>query len=106
MIYGSALNCRTPSIVGVVFRKRCGGFSCPFAQVFLVDDTVLSDNERHDPRIPVLRRVGQRRKSTGHSPIHYVILGTAWRLVTLLGEDPEVVAVVRLWFIAGVRVTC
>src|SRR6266576_1620525 len=55
--------------------------------------------------IPEFRGIGQNGKSIGHLSIHDVILRTAFRFVSLLGEYPEVVAVEWLRFVARVGVT-
>ncbi len=48
------LKCLTPAIAGVEFRHAFGDFSGLFTQVFLVDNAVFADDERHNSRISVV----------------------------------------------------
>src|SRR5262245_10196350 len=70
-----------------------------FAQIFLVNDAVLADQETHYSRMSVLSGVGQNRKSACHVSVHDVVHGAAFGAVALFREHPEVVSVegVRLF---------
>jgi hypothetical protein len=94
-----------PAVARVVFRHGYGNVSGLFAQVLLVDRTVLVDNEGHDSRISVFGGIGENGKPTRHLSIDDVILCATLCLVSLFGQYLEVVAVERLGLIAGVRVT-
>jgi hypothetical protein len=55
-----------------------------FAEV--VNDSVLADNEGHDSRFPVLRRVSQDDETAGHFAVHDEVLRASRRLISLSCE--------------------
>ena len=100
------------SVLPTLFQPSPGLYSAMatdlsrlFAKVFLVYGAVLAHDQRHNSRIFVFRRIGKNRESACHLSGHNVILRTACGLASLSGQYLEVVAVKRLWLVAGIPVT-
>ena len=66
------------------------------AEVLLVDDPLLVDQEGHHARVAVLRRPGEHREAARHPALRVdVVLRAAGRVLALRGQQAEEVAVVR-----------
>src|SRR6516165_12641859 len=98
------LNGWTPALAWVVFRNRAALVGALFAQILLVNDTVLSNKERHDTRVPVFHWIRQNGEPACHFSVHDVVFGAAFCSSALLREDPVVIAVEGLRFVARVGV--
>src|SRR5215472_13780362 len=55
----------------------------------------MIDEERHDPGIPVLGRIGNDSEAADHLAAHHVVELAARRSRSLLGQDLEVVPMER-----------
>src|SRR5260221_4858441 len=93
-----------PSISRVVFRRIRRDFCSLLSQVFLVHNTVLAYQERHDSRIPVFDGICKNREAAHQLSINEITFGPALCLVALLREYLEVIAVewLRLTACTGV----
>src|SRR5277367_2644381 len=87
------LLCLVPGFIRRVFLDRAGKLGGFRAEVFLVDNPVLADDEGHHARGTVVRRIGQQGKASSHVAIHNVTLGAAVSAFSLGGQDPIIVAV-------------
>ena len=95
--YHGWLVCQLPSGSYCVI---CGGDARRVrAEIFLIDDAVLIDDEGHDAGIAIGGRIGDQRKAARHMAIDDIILSAAGRVLSLLGQNVEIVAVIgpRLW---------
>ena len=92
-LVGGLVDYLVPGFVGVEFgdgARVLAGFG---AQVFLDDDAVLIDHERHHAGRAILGRIGDEGEAVGHLAVHDVALRTAGSVPALLIEDSIVVAV-------------
>src|SRR5262249_21973939 len=71
------------------------------AEILLVDQALMIDDEGHDARIAVLRRIGHQAETADHLAAHHVIRRTAGCVRPLAGQYSEVIAVIRLRRLAG-----
>src|SRR4051812_46408322 len=62
------------SAIGVVGGDRGGQLRRVRAEVGVVDDPVLVDDERHDAAVAVLGGVGDQRESGGHLSVEEIAL--------------------------------
>src|SRR5205807_3746004 len=93
-----------PSIARIVFRDACCNIGSLFPQIFLIDGTVLADDEGHDSRIPISGWVGENCEAASHLSVRNVIRRAAGGFVSLFCQDLEIVAVEGLWLLARVGV--
>src|SRR5271157_6314768 len=93
---------RTPAVVGIELCHRFRHLSGVLAEVFLVHNSVLVDDEGRDAGIAILLRIGDEGKASGHLSVDDVIFRAAFGIRTLLGEDAIEVAVKWL-LLAGLR---
>ena len=101
---GAKLSGRDPAITRVVFGDGGRSLQCLFAQVFLIDDSITADNERHDSGILVLGWIRENRETIRHISIHDVVLRSTFGFISLFREYAEVVSVEWLRFFAGVGI--
>ena len=83
------------SVVGSNLAQGVGQLGRLRAKIFLIENSILIDNERHHTRVRVFRGVGQECKSASHLAVHQIILGAAGRVFSLPHQDPEVITVKR-----------
>src|SRR5262245_6751952 len=68
----------------------------PRTEILFVDVTVIVDDEGHDAGVAILGGKGDEAEAANHVAAHDVVHRAAGRVRTLAGQDPEVVAVIRL----------
>src|SRR5579864_5722777 len=85
-----------PARVGIEAQHVCGERRRWRAEVLLVYDAILIDDERHDARGTPSGRIRHEREAAHHPRLGDVVVRAALRMRTLRGEDAVVVAVVRL----------
>ena len=64
------------------------------SQIFLVNDTVMADDEAHHAAIVIFCWPGHQCESGDHTAINDVIVGASWRAITLCGEDTVLISLV------------
>src|SRR5271157_6372273 len=84
---------RTPALVGIELRHRFRQLSGVLAEVLLVHNSVLVDDEGREAGIAILLRIGDEGEASGHLSVHDVIFRAAFGIRTLLAEDAIEVAV-------------
>ena len=85
---------RLPAAVRVVrYDLTCDACRVT-AEIFLIDNAVLVDDEGHDAGIAIGGRIGDHREAARHTIVEDVIPGAAGRIRPLLGQNPEIVAVI------------
>src|SRR4029453_6388107 len=68
----------------------------PWTEILFVDVAVIVDDEGHDAGVAILGGKGDEAEATNHVAAHDVVHRAARRILALAGQDPEVVAVIRL----------
>ena len=73
-----------------------GVFGGVLAEVLLVDDAVLVDDEGRDAGVAVPLRIGDEGETSGHLPVDNVVFRSSLGIGALFGEDAIEVTVERL----------
>ena len=94
---------RRPLAVGVKTGHGGGDPRSLLAEVALINPALLVDDERHHAGVGPFRRPGHQRKSGNHPAIDDVVVFAARRVPALTGQDFEIVAVIRRFFIVHHR---
>src|SRR5437870_2426464 len=84
-----------PFLIRIVLVKGLSQLSGVRAEVLLIDDSILTDNEGHHSGSRVFRRIGQKGKPPSHLAVDDVVLRSTYGLLSLLGQDLEIVAIKR-----------
>src|SRR5271165_3220829 len=85
-----------PCFIGVEFCHRASDLVGGLAQVLLIHNAILVDDEGHDTGIVVLRGISDHGKATSHLAVDDVVLRGPFRISALSIEHVEVVTVERL----------
>src|SRR5579863_4287923 len=89
------LFCFLPTGIRIVVLHRFANSLRLLTQIFLIHHALLPHDEGHHARRPVLRRIGHKRETARHLPVHPVILGSARGIFSLPRQDVVVVSAVR-----------
>ena len=81
----------------------CAILGCVLAEVFLVDDAVLVDDECRDAGVAVLLRIGDEGEASGHLPVDDVVFRASLGIGALFGED-AIEVTVKWLLLARLRV--
>src|ERR1700741_1687525 len=65
--------CFTPSLVRIVAFHRFSSLCRVWAEILLVDDSVVANDEGLHPSYPILCRPGHQPKAADHCSLDYVI---------------------------------
>ena len=87
--------CSRPTFIRIEFGYGLSNGCSVRSQVFLVDDSVMVDDERHDPGRSILGWICDHAEAAHHLSAYDIIVGSTWRVGSLPGEDLVIVAVVR-----------
>src|SRR4029077_13565418 len=87
-----------PGFVGIVAVHGRSNLCCIRAQVLLVDDSVVANDEGLHASYTVLRRPGYQREATDHGAVDVILQLAQTRRGSLAHQDFEVVPVERFAF--------
>src|SRR4051812_1202814 len=90
-----------PALVRIERRHALDDGIGAWAEILLVDGARMADDEGAAAGIGLVGGPGDQRKPADHLALDDVAHRAARRARALLGEDAVVVAVIGLWFAAG-----
>src|SRR5712692_3127117 len=84
-----------PGGIRVIGGHRLRKLCCVGTEILFVDGPRSVDNEGHDTRSAVLRRISDERESCAHLAIDNIVLGSARCMWSLASKDPEHIPIER-----------
>ena len=99
------LKCGLPTFVGLVPCHGLRSIKSRFSKVFLIYDTVFTNDKGHDSGISILYRIRNHREAACHFSVRDVVSCAAFCFCSLLVQNPKKVASERLGFVSRIGVT-
>src|SRR5580700_11820868 len=85
-----------PTGIGIVFLHGFGVVISLLAEILLIHDSVLSNDECHYAGRPIFRGIGNE-SDAAHFAVCDIILRAAWRIFSLARQDVIEITAVRGW---------